>query len=181
MAAVISEGPYEHLRRLHERGHAAQRDLPAQAETREEWSGVGFRIGGSHYLAAMGEVTEILSVPELARIPHTRGWVRGMANVRGNLLPVMDLAGYLGKGEIAINSQARVLVIDQEGLVAGLLVEEVLGMRRFYQDDWRRAERGGDEAAYPYVAGVFRHDSGLWPVFSMVALARDPAFFKVSE
>lgn len=181
MAAVMSDGPYEHLRRLDERGQAVWRDLPAQQETREEWSGIGFRIGGYQYLAGMGEVTEILQPPDMARIPHTKDWVRGMANVRGNLLPVMDLAGYLGKGDIAINSQARVLVIDQEGVVAGLLVEEVLGMRRFYQEHWRAGESGGDAAAHSYVTGVFRHEDGVWPVFSMVALARDTAFFKVSE
>lgn len=181
MAAVSNEGPYAHLQRLDQRGQQVWRDLPAQEETREEWSGIGFRIGGSHYLAAMGEVTEILSVPELARIPHTRPWVRGMANVRGNLLPVMDLSGYLGKGEIAITSEARVLVIDQEGVVTGLLVDEVLGMRRFYLEQWRARESGGDEAAHAYVSGVFRHENGVWPVFSMVELAGDPAFLKVSE
>jgi len=181
MAAVTQDGPYEHLRQLEQRGHDIWRDLPAQQETREEWSGVGFRIGGHQYLAAMGEVTEILQPPDMARVPHTKSWVRGMANVRGNLLPVMDLAGYLGKGEIGINSQSRVLVIDQEGVVAGLLVEEVLGMRRFYLEQWRTGEAGGDEAAHPYVSGVFRHDNGVWPVFSLAALARDTAFFKVSE
>lgn len=181
MAAVTKEGPYEHLRRLDERGQNVWRDLPAQQETREEWSGVGFRIGGQHYLAAMGEVTEILQPPDMARIPHTRGWVRGMANVRGNLLPVMDLAGYLGKGDIGITNQSRVLVIDQQGVVTGLLVEEILGMRRFYQEDWRGGEKGGDQAAEPYITGVFRQEDGLWPLFSMAALAEDPAFFKVSE
>lgn len=177
----MTEGPYERLRRLRERGEARDAALPAQDDSREEWSGVGFRIGGRRFVGAMGEVTEILAYPDLSRIPHSKAWVRGIANVRGNLLPVMDLSGYLGRGRVTLNRSSRVLVIDQEGVVAGLLVEEVLGLRRFYIEQWRGDPGDEDVAVAPYITGLFQRDDGAWPVFSMARLARHPEFLKVAD
>jgi len=173
--------PFDRLQDLAWRGFERGAELPAQEEARAEWTGVGFRVGGRQFVTAMGEVTEILSQPDLSRIPHTRPWVRGIANVRGRLLPIMDLAGYLGKGQIAMTEESRVLVMEQGGVVAGLLVEEVLGMRRFYMEQWGQASNEQDADIAPYVAGRFQRDADAWPVFSMDQLARHPEFMKVAE
>ncbi|HKJ94776.1 MAG TPA: chemotaxis protein CheW [Gammaproteobacteria bacterium] len=181
MMQVSSSGPYERLSALERLGYAHRAELPSQAEVRDEWVGVGFRLGGRPYVAAMGEITEILTYPELSRVPHAKPWVRGIANVRGNLLPVMDLSGYLDKGRSNPNRLSRVLVIEQNGLVAGLLVDEVLGMRRFFDEDWHDGNPHSDDVVGAYVTGVYRRDGADWPVFSMAALASDPQFLKVAE
>lgn len=60
-----------------------------------QWIGIAFEVGGQEFVAPMGEVSEILAVPELTPIPLTKPWLLGVANVRGRLLPLADLAKFL--------------------------------------------------------------------------------------
>ena len=79
----------------------------------DEWVGVAFRLGSEHFLAAREETREVLAVPaHLTRVPGARLWVRGLANVRGQLLPVIDLRQFLGSGATPIQRQSRVLVVQ---------------------------------------------------------------------
>lgn len=162
------------------RGREHGAELPSQDEVREEWGGIGFRLGGVRCVAALGDVTEILTYPDLSRVPRAKPWVKGLANVRGNLLPIMDLNAYLGRPPARLNRDSRVLVIDRVGVQAGLLVDEVLGMRHFFQEEYGTDVGSVDAAVAPYVTGVFRRGDGDWHVFDMHALAANPQFLKVA-
>lgn len=181
MAEVTSLGPFQRLRRLERLGYQHGANLPAQEQAVVLWSGVGFRLAGRHYVASTSDVTEILTLPELSRVPHAREWVRGIANVRGNLLPVMDLSGYLGKSRANPSRLSRVLVIDFDGVLAGLLVDEVLGMRHFEAAAWQAGNAEPDAAVGEYIDGGFPGDGITWPVFSMGRLASHPQFMAVAE
>lgn len=174
------QGPWALLRHLEALGLGHREPLPAQDAGRDLWAGIGFRIGGQHYVAALGEVTEIMTWPPVSRVPHTRRWVRGLANVRGNLLPILDLSAFLGRGEVAPSRLVRVLVIEQLGVNAGLLVDEVLGMRQFDAGDWQAAVEA-ESGLRPFLDGRFSSAEGEWPVFSMAALARHPRFLSVAD
>ena len=109
--------------------------LPRKAEASNEWSGIAFRLGGHSLLAPMDQVVEILDVPTLSNVPLTQSWVRGMANVRGKLLPVIDLNGYLGNEMARLTGKSRILVINYEGIYSGLIVDEVMGLKHFLDEE----------------------------------------------
>jgi twitching motility protein PilI len=67
-------------------------DQPPQDNRLQQWSGIGFRIAGQWFVAPMGEVAEVLREPRSSRVPGVQPWVCGVANLRGRLLPVMDLS-----------------------------------------------------------------------------------------
>lgn len=173
--------PFDLLIELECRARAHRDERPSQGETRDEWRGVGFRLGGQRLIAPMNEVVEILTPPRVARVPHTKSWVHGVANVRGNLLPIMDLNDYLGKGRASPTRLSRVLIVEQQAVFVGLLVDEVLGMRHFlYPEQWRALANPGDEGVMPYLDGVLRRDGSEWLVFNMATLIRHPEFIKVA-
>ncbi|MGD8428808.1 MAG: chemotaxis protein CheW [Ectothiorhodospiraceae bacterium] len=181
MSTVAARTPFETLQRLEWLGEQHRAELPAQEDARHTWSGIGFRIGGRRFVAPMGEVTEILTIPQVSRVPRAKSWVWGVANVRGNLLPIMDLSQYLGKGGVNATRLTRVMVIEQGSVAAGLLVDEVLGMRHFFSEERSQAPAQEDDSVQPYVDGVFRRDGSDWTIFSMAALAGHPQFLKVAE
>lgn len=160
------------------RTHAA--GLPRQTEVKGVWVGIGFRIGATQLLAPLGEVSEILTYPELARVPMAKPWVRGIANVRGNLLPIMDLQGYLGHPPMSLGRSSRVLVVQHEGVLAGLLVDEVLGLKHFLEEEQISALPEVDAALRPYLSYSFRKGDERWAVFSMHGLAETPQFLQVA-
>ena len=157
----------------HVREHAAP--LPIEVEVREDWVGIGFRVGEHRLLAPLGEVVEILTRPPVSSVPGTRNWVRGIANVRGNLLPVMDLRGYLEGRATVPGRRTRVLVIDHQGVYSGLIVDEVLGLRHFLPEE-RVSQVALPESYQPYLDGGFASGGETWGVFSLRRLAETPRF-----
>ncbi|MEX0730465.1 MAG: chemotaxis protein CheW [Aquisalimonadaceae bacterium] len=177
---LAAGSPLELLRQLDRLGRDHQAELPSREEHGEQWTGVGFRLGAQHFVSSMGEVSELLKYPELSPVPRTRHWVRGLANVRGNLLPVMDLNSYLGGPITGLTRSSRVLVIDVSGIVTGLLVDEVFGMRQFPEADRSTAVDGVEDYIAPYVSGQFNSDGDRWFLFSMKALVENPQFLQVT-
>jgi twitching motility protein PilI len=164
------------LQDIERRSETAARDLPKSAAVRDVWDGLVFSVAGVRVASAMHEISEMLTYPQrITRVPGSRPWMLGLANVRGSLLPVIDLQLYFGGKAVVPSKASRVLVLRLRGLVAGLLVPSVQGMRHFsINDRLASARMKGSLGAYVYEA--FTVGGETWPVLSMQALAADPAF-----
>ncbi len=172
--------PIELLVDIERRARANAAGLPQQQDIREQWSGIGFRLGERWMLAPLDEVTELLTLPVMTRVPGAKSWVLGIANVRGNLLPIMDLNGYLYGRRTVVGKRTRILVINHRGVFAGLLVDEVTGLRHFDVDRRLAARPDSDVETLPYLERGFELDGRAWPVFSMRKLAESPLFMQVA-
>jgi len=150
--------------------------LPQQETTEEEWIGIGFRLGDLHLVAPLGEVSEILTPPQLSKVPRTKSWVCGIANVRGNLMPIMDLQAFVYDRPASFDRRSRVLVVNHNGVYSGLVVDAVLGLRHFREDQRCDDQPGDDDRLRSYMTSAFRAGNQHWGVFSMYALAETPQF-----
>lgn len=158
------------------RSQQAAELIPEAVAAAGIWDGLAYSLGGVRLVSAMNEVAEMLTYPDaITPVPGTKRWMLGLANVRGNLLPVIDLQMFLGVKPVVPNKQARMLVIRQRGLTAGLLVPSVQGMRHFNEEN-RMPNARMNGALGVYVYDAFAIDNDIWPVFNMVALAADPEF-----
>lgn len=98
---------------------------------------LGVQIGSQNYLVAMTDVSEVLSLPPLTSVPLTKPWFHGIANVRGNLYCVADLANFLGLGQASRHLNNRLLLVAEHyDINAALLVNRVFGLRD--AGSWRR-------------------------------------------
>lgn len=172
--------PFALLVEIERRSRAHAAGLPRQTEVKGIWTGIGFRLGAETLVAPLAEVSEILTYPALSRVPMAKPWVKGIANVRGNLLPIMDLQGYLGRGRTPPDRATRALVVHHDGVLAGLLVDEVLGIRHFLEEERTGALPDVDEGVRPYVTYAFRKGGEHWAIFSLHALAESPRFLQVA-
>lgn len=155
--------------------------LPAQADVAPRWSGIGFSCMGYRFVVPMGQVSELLEVPLSTRLPGVHSWVLGLSNVRGRLLPLFDLARFVGGQNGSQRNVHRVLVWESENLYSGLVVERAYGMQHFIADSYE--EGAGDLPAglRPYVTGAYKDAEGdAWGVFDMSFLANDPNFINAS-
>lgn len=144
------------------------------------WTGVGFRVAGNDYLVNLKEVAEILSIPQHTRVPGAKSWVKGLANVRGTLIPIMDLHGFLGRKTPASLRRQRLLVVNYSGVHCGIIVDEVLGLNHYEDENWVKEVEVADDAMAPYLSGGFYNEDKLWNVFSLFTLADTPAFRQVA-
>lgn len=173
--------PFAILAALERQSHQRGAALPVEEEGQPRWRGIGFRLDGQRFVAALEEVAEVLVCPRLSPVPRTKAWVRGIANLRGSLLPVMDLGGFLGHAPTQLTRHSRILVIHQAGVHAGLLVDEVLGMRHFLDEERAAVPADLDEVLQPFVTDAFADAGGTWLRFSMPALATHPQFLQVGS
>lgn len=175
-----SRTAFELLLEIDQRCRLLAADLPSQETRQHSWSGIGFRLGRRWYVAAMGEVSEVLHEPRHTLLPGVKPWVRGVANLRGRLLPIIDLCAFLGHELSPLRLQRRVLVMEYKELFVGLLVDEVAGLKHFAQDTLEPGVGDfADTAINPYLQGQFRREQ-IWQVFSPFALARSPGFLEVA-
>ncbi len=153
---------------------------PQEIEAREEWSGVAFKLSETTFVAGLNEVVELLSYPVVTRVPATKSWVRGLANVRGSLLPVADLAGFFFAKNSVLSKRSRVLVVSQQGMRSGLLVDEVIGLRHFFEDDRTAPPAHLHGRVQELLIAGFRQGGATWPVLSMRRLAEFPDFLQAA-
>ncbi|WP_455203370.1 chemotaxis protein CheW [Kaarinaea lacus] len=180
MSTNAYKHPIELLLEIEQQSKSLAKGLPQRIDIKESWSGIGFRIGDLNLVAPLSQVNEILHYPKLTLVPGTKPWVRGVANVRGTLLPVMDLNGYLGKKVTAITPRTRILVVKDEDMAVGLVVDEVMGLKHFRDEDKVTAVSKFDKSLSSYIRGAFRQNNVETLVFSMHALADNPQFFQVA-
>ena len=161
---------------IEQRSNAAAERLPQSAPISDIWDGLVFTIAGARMVSAMNEVSEMLPWQErITRVPGSKPWMLGLANVRSSLLPVIDMQLYIGGKPIVPSKATRILVVRLRGMVVGLVVPSVQGMRHFnLKDRLPNARMKGALGAYVYEA--FDTDGDIWPVFNMHALTADPDF-----
>ncbi len=141
-----------------------------------DWRGIVFEIGGQRLVAPMGEISEVLVMPEYTSIPLVQPWLLGIANVRGRLLPLTDLAQFLQIPSYQQKSQRKVIVIDYNTVFSGLLVDKVLGIEQFTRSQYRAEAIERDSPFAPYNHGKFFKDEQDWFVFMPSLLARDSRY-----
>lgn len=154
--------------------------LPAQQEAVETWTGVAFKLAGQTMVAPMTEVAELMHLPEWSSIPGVQNWVKGVANVRGRLLPMIDVEAFFG-GHLAGNAKSRrVLAVEYDELFAGLMVSEVIGMQHFPVDSFVNQIPKDAAPFVEYTTGAYVHENKTWTVFSPFKLAKDRRFMNAA-
>jgi chemotaxis signal transduction protein len=93
-------------------------------------------------------VREVIPCPPLTPVPGTPDWLPGVANVRGDIVTVLDPAVVLGQPTATTGRRHLIVVRQEDDAVVGLTVGEVIGLRRLTVDDDRPADAGA------FVAGV---------------------------
>ena len=155
--------------------------LPEQLDAPGLWRGVGFRVGHNRLASGFDEVVEILPMPQVTPVPGSQPWMLGVANVRGNLLPIVDLKQFLEGERTVLHEGQRVLIVRQAGGDVAITIDELFGQRSFV-DEQQLSEDvlpeypfGNGRYAYFVERGYLLGDDA-WGIFSLQKLSRTPEF-----
>jgi twitching motility protein PilI len=134
------------------------------------------QCGSSGWLIRLPDAGELVPPPDLTRVPLTQPWLRGLANVRGTLYAVVDLAAFSGEAPIAGKAAARLMLVGQRyGNNSALLVERVIGLRNLA--DFSEIERTRSEQ---WAGSQYRDADGQhWSELEIEALLQAPEFLQV--
>lgn len=175
--AELIEEPFELLLELERRARAAVSSQQGADRDVEEWVGVAFRLGNEQFVTARAGVREVLPAPDqITRIPGSKTWLRGIANVRGQLLTIVDLRAFLGSGTVSADRRTRMLVLASREVPTAVIVDEVLGFRRFAVNAFASEAPTTNIRCEHYVTGAWSRDDGVYPLFDVDRLLEDENF-----
>ena len=168
--------PFEVLQDYESRSLAHVVGLPEQLDAPGLWRGVGYRVGKRRLASGFDEVVEILGMPPVTPVPGAQPWMLGVANIRGNLLPIVDLKQFLEGERTVLHERQRVLVVRQPGGDVAVTIDELYGQRSFVDEHGIDANAVADGRYAHFVDRAYRMNGQDWGVFSLERLARTPEF-----
>src|ERR1700693_4081032 len=122
---------------------------------------VGFRIGRETFGLPISQVHEIVRTPEITNVPHAPEYVEGVMNLRGRIVPVIDLRRRFGGAAIENSRKNRVLVVDVESKAVGLIVDSASEVMKISDAQIEPPPNVLTDAATGYVTGVAKHQGRL--------------------
>ncbi len=178
--AALVEQPFELLQEMERRSRAAHAGQGA-AGSAAEWVGVGFRIGEEQFVATRDQVREVLMLPDtMTRVPGARRWLLGIANLRGHLLPLVDVKLLLGSGRTTLRRTTRVISVNHREVPAGLVVDEVVGFRRFMDHEFQDRAAETTVRCDRFLHGTFQRGEESWPVFNLFDFVESNMFLQAA-
>jgi twitching motility protein PilI len=152
--------------------------LKGAANRDGETARLGFLAGGRHWLTALDQVGEVVSVARLARAPWTQPWFLGVAGVRGAIYACTDLAAYLGIAPAQTPEEIRLLLANARfGAHAAFRIDQALGLRSVAGMSPVPAD-AGDPA---WQRGRFMDADGVeWTEIALEPLLAEARFLRVA-
>jgi twitching motility protein PilI len=154
--------------------------LASKTTAQVESSRLGLACAGEQWLIRLADAGEVIAVPAYAAVPLTKRWFLGVANLRGNLYSVIDLASFIGRETVAApgtGGQARMVVFGPRtgDLKAGVVVQRVLGLRNLAE---LAPSLPPADAPGWYGQRWMDADGGTWQEIDLAKLAHNPAFLQ---
>jgi twitching motility protein PilI len=114
-------------------------------------------------------------------VPGAKRWLLGIANLRGHLLPLVDVKLLLGSGRTALRRTTRVISVNHREIPAGLVVDEVQGFRRFMDHEFSETQPETAVRCERFLAGEYRRGEQSWPVFDLFAFLESNLFLQAAD
>lgn len=145
-----------------------------------DWAGVIFRLGEDHLVCSVDHIHEFLPLPTVTPVPGAKPWLLGLSNIRGDLMTVVDLAGFLTGERSPTTMRTRLLTASLRGRPIGLMVDEVFGQRHFAASASGKPDIDGDSPLGPYVRKQYRSGKEAWNEVDLDTLFSTPDFLNGS-
>ncbi len=142
---------------------------------------VGFRIGNETFGVRIGSVREIVRVPEITAVPSAPETIEGVINLRGKIIPVMDLRKRFGQTEIQPDKKNRILVVELDNKLVGLIVNAASEVLKIAPSEIEPPGNVFAEGESSYVTGVGKLKGRLIILLDIAKLLHRPEFKRLEE
>ncbi len=117
-----------------------------------------FHLGSEEFGVQVLKIREIMGIQEITTVPQTPGWMKGVINLRGKVIPVIDLRLKFGMPTVPYNQRTCIVVAqvetDSEQMLMGLVVDEVSEVVNIAAGEIEDAPSFGSNVPTPYILGM---------------------------
>ena len=131
---------------------------------------VSFVIGDEEFAVSILAVQEINRMLQITRVPQSPPFVEGVINLRGKIIPVINLRGRFGMDRLENNDDARIIVVEVNARVIGFTVDSVNEVLRISADSVDAAPQMASSVDSEYIQGVGKLEDRLLILLSLEKL-----------
>ncbi len=131
---------------------------------------VGFKLGREEYGVSILQVQEIKRMTDITRVPHTPEYIKGVMNLRGSVLPVVDLKKRLNLPSQAYSDDTRIIIVKVDEVNLGIIVDAVSEVLTIRQENIEPPQTVAGGAVASYLSGVGKLDDRLLILLDLEAI-----------
>ncbi len=158
--------------------HPRERDHPMAKEAFLQF--IGFKLDGEDYAVAIKKIREIILLKPITRVPQSPPDVEGLINLRGNVIPLINLRKRFGLTPRPFDDETRTIVISVHDKTIGCIVDEVTEVMRVAAEQIQPVPVSITAAARMYIEGLAKIDDRLLIILDLDKLF-DPAAVQVAH
>ncbi len=121
---------------------------------------VSFTIGDNEYALDISEVQEVVRYQEITPLPRVPDYILGVINLRGKIIPIIDLGKRIGVESSKENSK-KIIIVKKNNELYGLLVDKVKGVLKVSGDEIEDVRYGDLRLSEKYIKGLIRKDNNI--------------------
>lgn len=130
-----------------------------------------FRLAGEEYGVDIQKITTIIEKDmNIARVPKTPGFLKGVINLRGEIIPVINLRKRFGLPEIEYTEETRIIIVKLEEIVIGIIVDSVAEVVELNDDNIENITNFGGVLSSEYLHGVGKIDGRIVTLLNLEKL-----------
>ena len=144
-------------------------DGEQSAEFVDKMQFIGIRIAGEEFLLSIDYINEIIMLPNITYVPNSAKYVEGVINLRGTILPVINVRKMMGMKRGEPSAATRIIICKDERLniKVGLLVDSITFVVALLPDEIDASAPPSAASGHELLNGVSKHGSGVSGVLDL--------------
>ncbi|HWQ62175.1 MAG TPA: chemotaxis protein CheW [Negativicutes bacterium] len=131
---------------------------------------VVFKLGREDYGITILQVQEIKRIMDITRVPNSPDYIKGVINLRGSVLPVIDLKKRLALPPVDATDDTRIIIVKVEEIVVGLIVDGVSEVTSLSSDNIEPPHTVVSGVSAQYLSGVGKQADNLLILLNLAAI-----------
>jgi purine-binding chemotaxis protein CheW len=131
---------------------------------------VGFRLDNENYAIAITKIQEIILIKPITRIPQVPDFIEGLINLRGSVIPIVNLRKRFGLLPRDLDDDTRIIVVNVQDKTVGCIVDAVTQVMRINRDQVQPPPLGVLAVNHRYLAGLAKLDDRLMIILDIEKL-----------
>jgi purine-binding chemotaxis protein CheW len=153
--------------------NAASKDtIPGLGQSSSTHQFVGFRLGGEDYAIAITKIQEIIVMKPITRIPQVPSFIEGLINLRGSVIPVVNLRTLFGLEHRELDDETRTIIVNVGDRTIGYIVDEVTQVMKIAGDQIQPAPVSITAVSKQHIAGLAQLEDRLLVILEIERLLK---------
>jgi len=139
-----------------------------------------FILASQEFAIPIRNVVDIINMQPITRVPNTPAYVKGITNLRGKVIPIVDVLTRFGKQHDDYNERTCIIVVEYHGASVGMIIDRVSEVINMEEGDISTPPNFNNSSEAKFIQGVGRTESSVRLILDFMAVLEDGAYMPMT-